>query len=662
MRTPLLVGLLLGVAACPPPEPPAAPIPPVSTGKVRVRVFTEPSPVRMLAAAERFVFVATEQDLERFDDGGGVFALTPATGLSGNQVIALGPDPDRKAVWIVTDGGLGRYETQSEVYTSVTDPPASIGLDFTTLAKEGGASIASAKDGGAWIGTAEGLIYVSAKGGWTKTPIKDPIRAVSRDHAGWLWIAATTGMIARRPNGETIRIGPAHGLTIVAPRMLVEMPGDRMLVVGTDEAGHERIAFGKELTWQTYRALPETTWDAATRRGNGAVVMGGGRVYRIGLADPTRVRPLARDGMRLVPVTTGPTTDWEIDPIDLVVPPGATSLGAAADQLLIGTRDLGTARFQISVDGRVQPRDWLRRKQMFQDATTLSVACAKADDCWIATGARQAWRWTGERFLAGGPDEVVLAVVRDPGGTIFALHRAASEAAIHLSKIDRTGAWTSVPGVAIATPGHAPEISFARFASSGALWVGLRYRDGMEQRPFGIATIETATGKVSYHRTGGEPATDKTTRMFPIPIGVVDGDVRGDTAWFATNEGVARLARGQVKVWTEADGLQSELARAVTIAANGTVIVATGAGAGIWDGKAWEFPAALRFELNDVVATRNGQVWMATERGIAAWDGSKVRRVDMRRGLAENQILDVAVDQFDRVWARGAGSLTLISQ
>ena len=91
-------------------------------------------------------------------------------------------------------------------------------------------------------------------------------------------------------------------------------------------------------------------------------------------------------------------------------------------------------------------------------------------------------------------------------------------------------------------------------------------------------------------------------------------------------------------------------------------MVATGAGAGLWDGKAWEFPPALRFEVNDVVATHNGQVWMATERGIAAWDGKKVRRVDTRRGLAENEILDVAVDQFDRVWARGPSSLTLISQ
>jgi ligand-binding sensor domain-containing protein len=210
------------------------------------------------------------------------------------------------------------------------------------------------------------------------------------------------------------------------------------------------------------------------------------------------------------------------------------------------------------------------------------------------------------------------------------------------------------------TPGAHAETSFARFASPGQLWIGLRYRDGEERRAYGIAIIDTATGKVAYHRT--ESVIDKKAKMLPIPVGVVDADVRGDTAWFATNEGVARLEDDEVAVWSEATGLRSELARAVAITPDGNVIVATGAGAGRWDGKAWEFPAALRFDINDVVATRNGQIWMATDRGIAAWDGQKVRRVDTRRGLAENNILDIATDQFDRIWARGAGSLTLISQ
>jgi hypothetical protein len=340
------------------------------------------------------------------------------------------------------------------------------------------------------------------------------------------------------------------------------------------------------------------------------------------------------------------------------------------DQLLIGTRDLGTARYR---EGDAHPRDWLRRRQMFEDATGLTVACASAKDCWLATGARQAWHWNGAKFTAGGPDVVVLAVARDPSGPIYALHRAPQEKELHLSRIDGT-TWTQVPKVTLTTPGDSPEVSFARFAQSGSLWLGLRYRDGEERRAYGIAIVEPASGKVVYHRTEASAAAmnapekdkraprDLKEKMLPIPVGVVDADVRGDTAWFATNEGVARLVGGQVKVWTEADGLRSELARAVTIAPEGGVVVATGAGAGVWDGKQWSFPAALRFEINDVAATKNGQLWMATERGIAAWDGKKVRRVDTRRGLAENVVLDLTVDQYDRVWARGPGSLTLISQ
>jgi len=652
----LLVGLVATAASCTQPEPPAAPIPPVSTGKVRVRVFTEPSAVRLLAPAGRFVFVGTDSDLERWDRDGGVLTLSADHGLSGNHVAALAPDPERRWVWILTEGGLGHYDAGAEMYSEMPPPPPSVGVDFGALARDATASLAPADDGGAWLASLHGLVYVSAQGGWASTPIKDPIRALARDRGGWLWVAAKGGLIARKPTGETVRIGPAHGLAITEPRILVELADDRMLVIGADAEGHDRLAFGKQLAWATYRALPEVHWDAAARRGAGAVIMGGDHVYRISPANEAQVRPLTREGMRLAAVTSG-ANEWVIDPIDLIVPPGAVTVTSADDHLLIGTRDLGTARYR---DGDAHPRDWLRRKQMFEDATTLSVACARAKDCWIATGARQAWHWTGDRFAAGGPDQVVLAMVRDPGGAIYALHRGSSENEIHLSRIDGA-TWTALPKIALATPGERPEVSFAKFAASGALWVGLRYHDGVERRAYGLAIVEPVTGKTAYHRTESTP-DKKAPKMLPIPVGVVDADVRGEVAWFATNEGVARLAHGEVKLWTEADGMRSELARAVTIAADGSVIIATGAGAGVWNGIAWDFPAALRFEINDVVATRNGQVWMATERGIAAWDGKKVRRVDMLRGLAENEVIDVAADQFDRVWARGPGSLTLVSQ
>ncbi len=654
----LVVGALALAAGCPQAVAPLAPIPPVSTGKVRVRVFTEPSPVRVLASVGRFVFAGTEHGLERWDATGGVIPLSAEHGLSGSDIVALASDPERRLVWVLTEGGLGHYDAAAEVFREHAAPPASLGLDLAAIAKQG-ASLAASIEGGVWLGTQGGLFFVSEQGGWTATAITEPIRALARNAAGWLWMATADGLVARRPTGETVRIGPAMGNMIAKPRLVVELPEERLLVIGDDVEGRERLAIGKDTAWTTYRALPDVTWDAAARRGTGAVLLGGGRVYHLAAAVPGKVRPLTRDGLRLVALASvGPPTDWVIDPLDAQPPPGAVSLGASDDQLLIGTRDLGTARYR---DGDVRPRDWLRRKQMVRDATTLTVACAAENDCWIATGGDTAWHWDGDGFEAAGPaGQIIVAVVRDPEGDLFAVHRDDLAPALRISRIEGS-TWTPIADLAITTPGEAPDVAFARFAGAGTLWLGLRYRDGIEMRAHGVAVVNLEDTTVIYHRTGVN-LDPKGPLPLPIPVGVVDAQVRGETAWFATNEGIARLVRGELTLWTEADGLRSEIARAVTIAADGAVIVATGAGAARWTGKAWEFPPALRFDINDVVATRNGQVWMATDRGIAAWDGRKVRRVDTRRGLAENNILEVATDQFDRVWARGAGSLTLISQ
>jgi len=633
---------VIAASACTPPAIVQA-IPPVSGGKVRVRVFTEPSPVKSVTTVGKFVFVATDSHVERWEND----SVLPLAAVSGSQIAALASDEAKRLVWILSDTGVGVYDAGSETYRDVLLPPAII--DFGAITK--GASLAPAADDGVWLGNHRGLVHIASDGTWTPTAINAEITALARDRNGWVWAATTSGLLVRKPNGIIERIGAVHGCGIDQPRLLVELPNDQLLVIGTDENGQELLAIGREIAWKTYRALPDVHWDAAARRGEGAVVMGDGRVYTISPAQPGRIRPLSRDGMRLVPLTSS-KSDWSIDPLDVQTPAGAISLGAAGDALLIGTKELGTARFK---DGDARPLDWLRRRTMFEDATKLSVACAEEQDCWIATGGRRAWRWMGEGFVVGGPDQIVLAVVRDPAGPIYALHRLPNEIDIHLSRIDGA-TWVPVPKVNITTPGATPEINFARFASTGSLWVGLRYRDGEETtRAYGMAIIEPASGKVVYHRTDAS-AKDE---MLPIPTNVVDADVQGETAYFATSEGVARLLRGEVKIWAEP---VTEGARAVTIALNGNVIIATPRGAARWDGKAWDVPPALRFEINDVVATKNGQVWMATERGITAWDGHKLRRVDTRRGLAENHILDIATDQFDRLWARGPGSLTLISQ
>ncbi len=608
------------------------------TGKVRVRVFTEPSPVRLLASAGKFVFVATDGDLERWDAEGRVLPVS-----AHGQIVALTPDVDRRWVWILTDRGLGHYDVAADLFQPLM-PPASLGIEFALLAAEG-ASIAPSSEGGVWLGTAHGLVGVASDGSWSASGVTAPVNALARDSAGWLWAATKTGLVARKPTGEIATIGANEGCAIVDPRLLVELPDAQMLVIGADENGRDLLAIGKAMAWTTYRALPDVKWDAAARRGQGAVVMAGEKIYRVAPNDASIVRPLARDGMRLVAVSGKPTPTWSIEPVDVEVPPGAVTLASVDDQLLIGTRELGTARYR---DGDQRPRAWLRRRQMFLDATALSVACSKQNDCWLATGTRQAWHWNGDRFAPRGPDEIALAIVRDPSGGIYALHRVETESAIKLSRIE-DGRWTLLDKVVLTTGTDQPSISFARFAASGSLWIGLRDRDAGEWKTFGIAVVDVVSSRVTVHKPGGK---------LPIPAAIIGADVRGGDAWFATADGVSRMQGGKLESWND-EALRGVRALAIV---EGGVIAATPNGALRFDGKSWDTPPPLGFAMSDVVATRTGQIWMATDRGIAVWDGTRLRRVDTRRGLAEDRTLDLAVDQFDRVWARGPGSLALITQ
>lgn len=621
--------LIAMLAACRPAIPVTPPIPPVSTGKLRVRVFTEPSPVRQLASAGRFVFVATESELERWDEHNRVHTLPHVVGTP----IALAPDLDNHRIWIATEHGVGRYDITSERFEPLPLPDPPLAGELATIA---------ASEDGAWVGTSRGLFHVGAAG-WTATAIKDPVIAMVRDRSGALWIANKTKLVRRKPTHDLVTLTEGHGFAIAEPRLMVELPDDQLLVIGSDSGGHERVAIGRELTWTTYRALPEVRFQAAARRGAGAVAMANGRLYRIAVADPRHVTPLARDGMRLVAVASAPTTgadrpQWQIDPIAVVVPPGALTLASLDDQLLIGTRDLGTARYR---DGDPRPHEWLRRRQMFLDATSLSVACARANDCWVATGTHQAWHWDGNGFTPRGPDDIVEAVVRDGRGTLFALHHATVDDPIQLSRIEPlTRAWLATT---IRLPaGH---LAVARMAATSSLWVGFDDRDELaivdldDARPAGV----TGVPRVEIKPSGAGGIARALELAAP------------DHAWVASRELVAHHAGKRSAFWTAVD------ARALARMPDGTVMLATGNGALRFDGVTWDAPPALGFAINSIAATSNGQLWMATDHGIAAWDGHNVRRIDTRRGLTENAILDVAVDQFDRVWARGAGSLALIT-
>src|SRR5262249_57791867 len=122
----------------------------------------------------------------------------------------------------------------------------------------------------------------------------------------------------------------------------------------------------------------------------------------------------------------------------------------------------------------------------------------------------------------------------------------------------------------------------ARFAADGLLWLGLQYLDDEgDPRPYGVALVDPALNAVSYHHEGKNA---RRSGVLPIPNDVVGVAFMEDEVWLASASGAARLKGGQVKLWTEADELRSEILHGVVTTEGGLVYVASSSGAGQCDG------------------------------------------------------------------------------
>lgn len=643
------------LTGCPQPD---APVAPSTRGTVRVRAATDASAVRLMVPAGAFLFAAGRHGVDRWSPGSGdVLPLSNVHGLPGDRVLAMASDVERMWLWIATDGGLGYYDVAAETFSEL---PASKVVDVAAARGPGELHLAPAADGGVWIGHPLGLFYVNPAAQWAPTAITGRISALALGEDGWLWIGTLDGLVGRKPTGETYRYGAAEGCDVARVRLVARAPGGGVLVVGENGDGKQRVAIRKGEAWASYKVSPELKLEALAPFGDGLIAMGGRKLYALDAVGSGKRRMLTRDGVRLLPVggdagaTAAPLT---IDPLPANLPADVTGVAVVGREIFVGTRDIGIARLGVDAS---HPDAWLRRRQLLDGATTLTVACRAADDCLLATGARRAWRYDGEAFEPTGPEaQAVLAVVRDADGAIYALHRPGDAAAIDVSRVDGE-AWTPT-GMRIETPGDRPEVSFARFGPGGILWVGLRYLDGRDVRPWGVALVDLAVGAVAYHHATAD-RKERKQGVLPVPIDVVDGTFAGDDeVWLATTEGAARLVGDEITVWNEASGMASELARAIAVSPGGFVFVATGAGVGMFDGEAWAFPRELSFEVEDLAIAADGRLWMATSRGGALYDGKKVKRLDVRRGLLENDILDVTLDEHGRVWARGRESLTVIT-
>jgi streptogramin lyase len=606
--------------------------------------------------------VGTNHGLDRFDlRTSDVVHYGFADGLAGDRIVDVAV-AGRMLIWVLTEAGLSRLDPSTGEFTAVPPPPAFQG-SFQSLDLD--------PVGGVWLGSTSGLFRGEPQGEISSARFGKPISALLSARNGDLWMGVRGGLVVRRPHGVFEELGAAQGLRLQTIERIIEWPSGGLLVFGQDGEGRPRIAVREGDAFVTYRPSPETRLLGVAVRPTDVVLLTPDRLYSLTL--PHRgARVLRRAGMHLVPETKGRRSPYEVSLLDVAVPGGASAIAAYDGEILLGTAGMGTERVATRREDRVEV-SWLRRRDLVRDAVDLSVACLSQDECYLATGTARGWRYDGRSFAsfsleAGetGVEPVILAFVRAPDGSVLALYqherheRHERRSMVRVLRLEEAG-FAPLRDLQLETPGGLVGLTFAKFSPDGYLWVGLQTRDEEgEVRSWGVASMDLGVGEVMYHR---EEVGDAQTRrgVLPVPRNVTDVTfVSEDELWFATINGAARLVGQQVTVFTENDGLESEILHGIVSTSGGMVFVASSRGVGEFDGARWTFPRALRVPAHALAHGADGRLWMGTDHGLLAYDGSRLIRVDRRRGLLDDEVYDVAADHLGRLWTRGVQGVSVV--
>ncbi len=653
---PVLIATVL--SACPHPPGPGLR---AGGAPSRVDAHTESAAVAAMVVAPPWLLVGSPSGLVRWDlRSGDALRVGAEQGFPGGPVRALALTSDGSQAWVATGGGLARFNVSQGVVTLLTAPPPGLAGAIADLR-----ALAIDPAGGVWVGAKAGLFHSDTSGAWLGAGFTRPVGSLWADPAGDLYLGTETGLVVRHLDGSFTELGAAQGCALANVSFFVTAPDGSPVVVG-DAPGSKNSALALRVgsKFETYRPSPGVRFSAGTRQLDTLVLASESRLYRLSSARGG-ARTLRRDGARLVAVAGGQRSPFQVRPSDASLPPGVTMLAAIGDELFVGTRAVGTARYPAGV---TRPR-WLRRADLVEGAQFLSVACAAERSCYVATGGRRLWRWDGAGFtsvdLPGATR--VLAAVRSPGGDVHALFLVGDdEHKLHVAKLVGRQFKPSMI-MPIGTPGPLSGFSFARYSDDALLWVGLLYTDGdHETRPYGVATINLELGVVTYHRQG---ETASKLHILPVPSDVTDVSFdRADSGdrmdvWFSTSSGAAHLAlpSERVDIYSEAEGLESEILHGIAVSSGGVVYVATSRGVGTFDGERWSFPRLLALAAASVAVGVDGRLWIATDRGVVIFDGARTQRVEARAGLLSEPIDRVQIDPYGRVWTLSAQGIGIIT-
>ena len=661
------------------PETPAAVRPPSSLTAAR---YAESVPITALAVGGPYVWAGTEHGLRRWKvagksgadpDEADVEPIGAESGLLGHRIDALAVD-DERGVWVATESGIGRLADKGghlhyDWFGSLTG--------ITLLAAAG-------SNAGAWAAGTSGLYRYDGHSWNAFDFLRDvTVTSLELDEDG------RSAWVGTRGRGLFL-VGPTGGRPILLPGdggAAEEMVGMARSPGGARVAA-TRSGTGGRITLILKEGTEEYRTQSATNAPFVRLVSAGAHPILIagapGAERPYQLKPLPRGeapatgGFRLVSSRKGSMARYQAVPLALALPPDVTvvvATGGIADEppgLWCGSRMMGVARAEAA-------RPIYLSGDLTDDADRLSVACLAIDRCLVVAGGAHAWFFDGARFhntrIGEGTAGRALAVAQDATGTIFSVISDPPFRNVLIARLAPVGAgapgdtdWHAVEMVALggASDGSRPAISFATFAPSGKLWLGVDSvaKDGQEQGrgALEIAPASSGKGAVIYH--GALLPKEKGPESLPLPHDLTGVFFDGAATWFSSRSGIDRLQESELRHWGENEHMVSEVCLGVAKGSDGKIWAATSVGAGRFDGTEWRFPfdGPGAAPVRALAADGAGRMWLATAKGLRVLDSTEASapRLGAGTSVVDDDMLDLALDRFGRIWALGSAAIAIV--
>jgi ligand-binding sensor domain-containing protein/signal transduction histidine kinase len=557
-------------------------------------------------------------------------------GLPQNTVQALVQTRDG-FIWLGTEVGLVRFDG---VGFQVFDKNTKVGEGGPALPGNDVRCLLAGKDGALWIGTSEGLArwkdgVVTAYGIKEGLPGRE-IRALEVAANGILWVWTDEGLARLDDEGRFWASTDATGLPAGAITRFIS-DGQGVLWAGTQDS----VSTYQDGHWT--RPMPQTgmlLWIPSGPMEFLQSIHG-----KVALADKKSVAMLVGDRKRGDNTIDRFTVGKEL--------PGSKIQALFADHegaLWIGTNG-GLARW---VDGKVQT---LPVTDPLARASVLSIMEDGEGDLWVGTEADGLHILRDQRFRTFGVREglnfdATTAVVEDGAGKLWVGTSGAglnvmrrngveggatwsypvrnvllSDVILSLAAAPNGDLWVGTPDGLNRIRGGAVDAftsadglpdDFIRSLladSDGSLWIGTRR---------GLAHWKIQPGNRDVTLSGARKEIfTQANGLGSDLVGAMARDAKGDL-WVATLAGLSRLHGGKIQNYTTADGLSSNVVTALLARSDGTLLIGTqDHGWNVWDGK--KFTAAKgdgldQTAIHAILDDGLGHLWFATGNGIARCD------------------------------------------